>query len=102
MSLFQNGEPNQQDSLSQIIENTIGNTVILDNEISGCVEENVTYEIIEAQTHTSSIIEGENEQVTDLKVNNAANRPPKGPNSYHNETETKTHLNVISMPTVEI
>ena len=70
--------------------------------MSGCVEENVAYEIVEAQTYTSSIIEGANEQVTDLEVNNAANKPPNGPNFYHNKTETKTHVNVISMPTVEI
>ena len=92
----------QQDSLSQIIENTIGTTTILDNAISGCVEENVTYEIVEEQTRTSTIIEGANDQVTDLEVNNAASKTPIGTNFFHKETETKNHVNVISMPTVEI
>ena len=70
--------------------------------MSGCVEENVTYEIVEAQTHTSTIIEGANEELTDLEVNNANIKPPNRPSGYYNEAETKTHVNVISMPTVEI
>ena len=70
--------------------------------MSECIEENVTYEIVEAQTHTSAITEGSNEQDTHLEVNNAANKPLNETNGCHNETETKTHVNVISMPTVEI
>ena len=70
--------------------------------MSGCPEENVTYEIVEAQIDTSTIIEGANEQDTHLEVNNAPNKPSNETNGYHNETETKTHVNILSMPSVEI
>ena len=92
----------QQDSLSQIIENTIGNSTILNNGMNGCDGENFTYEILEQQANSFTNIEGENYQSTEVETNNADNKKSSGSIGYEGGTEAKGQINIISMPTVEI
>ena len=99
---FQDTESNQQDSLSQIIEDTIGDTIILDNGSITYNEEDLVYVAVDGQHHVTNKIDAENRLNIEKTVNNAANEKSIGAIGIDNNGDMTQRNTIISMPTVEI
>ena len=99
---YQGTKSNQQDSLSQIIEDTIGDAVILDNGSINYNEENLVYVAVNEQSHITNTIDKKSHLNIEKIANNAANEKSNGAIGIDNNGDITQSNNIISMPTVEI
>ena len=99
---YQGTKSNQQDSLSQIIEDTIGDTVILDNNSITYNEEDLVYVAVNEQSHITNTIDKKSHLNIEKIVKNAANEKSNGAIGIDNNGDITQSNNIISMPTVEI
>ena len=99
---YQGTKSNQQDSLSQIIEDTIGDTVILDNGLVTYNEEDLVYVAVNEQSHITNTIDEKSHLNIEKIANNAVNEKSNGAIGIDNNGDITQRNNIISMPTVEI
>ena len=99
---YQGTKSNQQDSLSQIIEDTIGDTVILDNGLVNYNAEDLVYVAVNEQSHITNTIDEKSQLNIEKIANNAANEKSNETIGIDNNRDITQRNNIISMPTVEI